>query len=269
MAIDPQARVHPGAVIGDGATVGPFAEIGPNVVIGDRCEIRTGAIVIGHTTMGRDNVVHPYAVIGGPPQDLKYDGEPTRVEIGDRNTFREGVTINVGTVGGGGLTKLGDDNLVMANAHVAHDCIVGSGTILSNNVMLAGHTVVQDMAILNGGAAVHHFTTIGRLCYIGGLTPITQDIPPFLIAANQPLRYGGVNVVGLRRRGFDDDTIEDLRAVFKRMFRTAEPVTEVIAAVRAEGDSIRAEVRELTEFVAAMERGFHGRSLEATRRRGR
>lgn len=266
--IDPQARVHDGAVIGDDVTIGPFAEIGPHVVLGDRCEIRTGALVVGHTTMGAENVVHPHAVIGGPPQDLKYAGEPTRVEIGDRNTFREGVTINVGTVGGGGITKLGDDTLVMANAHVAHDCWVGSGVILSNNVLLAGHTVVQDLAIVNGGAAVHHFTVIGRLSYVGGLTPVTQDIPPFLIAANQPLRYGGVNVVGLRRRGFEEETIREIRSVFKRLFRTSEPVAEVIQSVREQGDAVGAEVRELAEFVAAMEAGYHGRSLEATRKKG-
>ncbi len=267
MGIDAWARVDENARIGEGVTIGPFAQIGPDVEIGDGCEIASGAIVCGHTTLGRENILHPHCVIGGPPQDLKYAGEPTKLLIGDRNNIREGVTMNVGTVGGGGITRVGDECLILANAHVAHDCQVGNEVILSNNVLLAGHTEVQSQAILNGGSAVHHFTIIGRLCYLGGLTPIPHDIPPFLIAAGQPLRYGGINVVGMRRRGFSEETILAVRAMYKRMFRTDEPVADVIKDFRGSGDPAPPEVAEFVEFVAAMEAGHHGRSLEAMRQK--
>jgi UDP-N-acetylglucosamine acyltransferase len=265
MAIDSWARVHPRARIGDDVEIGPFVTIGPDVTIGDRCEIGSGAVVDGHTTLGRENRIHPHAVIGGPPQDLKHKGEPTRLEIGDGNLIREGVTINVGTVGGGGVTRVGDGNLIMAYAHVAHDCQVGSGVILSNNIMLAGHVVVNDGAILNGGAAAHHFTTIGRLTYVGGLSRLVQDVPPFLIVEGHPSRYGGINVVGLRRRGFSEESVRALKDAYKRTLRTDEPRARVLSEMREAWEGLLPEVREFVEFLEAQSRGKHGRALEATR----
>jgi UDP-N-acetylglucosamine acyltransferase len=263
--IDAWARVDEKATIGDDVSVGPFAVIGPDVTIGDGCEIGPGAVVTGHTTLGRENVVQSHAVLGGPPQDLKYRGEPTRLVVGDGNLIREGVTMNVGTVGGGGITRVGDGNLIMAYAHVAHDCRVGDGVILSNNIMLAGHVVVNDGAILNGGAAAHHFTTIGRLSYVGGLSRLVQDVPPFVIAEGHPLRFGGVNVVGLRRRGVSEDAIRALRDAYRRCLRTDEPRTRVLAGMRTEWEGLDPMVREFVEALERQAAGKHGRSLEATR----
>jgi UDP-N-acetylglucosamine acyltransferase len=265
MTIDSWARVHEGARLGDGVEVGPFAVIGPDVTIGDGCEIAAGAVIEGHTTIGRENRIHPHAVIGGAPQDLKYRGEPTTLEIGDRNVIREGVTMNVGTTGGGGITRIGSDGLVMAYAHVAHDCRVGDGVILGNNTLLAGHVVVQDGVILNGGAAVHHFTTLGRCAYIGGLSRLVQDVPPFLVVEGHPIRLGGVNVIGLRRRGFPEDRIEAIRAAYRRLFRGDAPRSRVTEELRSEWDDLVPEVREMVEFVEATARGSHGRALEAHR----
>jgi UDP-N-acetylglucosamine acyltransferase len=265
MTIDAAARVHESARLGDGVTVGPFAVVGSDVTVGDGCVIGPGAVLTGHTTLGRENHVHPHAVIGGAPQDLKHRGEPTTLEVGDRNVIREGVTMNVGTVGGGGVTRVGSDGLFMAYAHVAHDCRVGDGVILGNNTMLAGHVVVQDGVILNGGAAVHHFTTLGRFAYIGGLSRIVQDVPPFLIVEGHPVRLGGVNVIGLRRRGLSDETVEAIRAAYRRIFRSETPRVRVLEAMREEWDALEPEVRELVEFVEATARGKHGRALEATR----
>jgi UDP-N-acetylglucosamine acyltransferase len=265
MAIDSWARIHENARIGDGVSIGPFVEIGPDVEVGDGCEIAAGVVLSGHTKFGCENRIHPHAVLGGPPQDLKYHGEPTRLIVGDRNEIREGVTFNRGTVGGGGVTRLGDENLVMAYAHVAHDCQVGSGAILSNNIMLAGHVVVNDGAILNGGAAVHHFTTIGRFCYVGGLSRIVQDIPPFVIVEGHPTRYGGLNVVGLRRRGFAEETVQALKDMYKRILRTDELRTSVLASLRHEWDDLLPEVQEFVGAFVAAAKGKKGRSLEATR----
>jgi UDP-N-acetylglucosamine acyltransferase len=265
MAIDSWARIDETSHIGDGVTIGPFVHVGPDVEIGDGCEIGAGAVVMGPATIGRENRIHPHAVLGGPPQDLKYAGEPTRLVVGDRNEIREGVTMNRGTAGGGGVTRVGDDNLVMAYAHVAHDCQVGDGAILSNNIMLAGHVVVKDGAIMNGGSAAHHFTTIGRFCYVGGLSRIVQDIPPFVIVEGHPARYGGLNVVGLKRRGFGDETIAALKGAYRRLLRTNEPRLKVLAAMREEWDDLIPAVQEFAEALEAAARGKRGRSLEAER----
>jgi len=265
MAIDAWARVHEKARIGDGTTIGPFAVVGPDVTVGEDCEIANGVVLSGHTTIGRENRIHPHAVIGGPPQDLKHKGEPTRLEVGDRNEIREGVTLNVGTVGGGGVTRVGSDALVMAYAHVAHDCQVGDGVILGNNTMLAGHVIVRDGVTLNGGAAVHHFATLGRFSYIGGLSRLVQDVPPFLIVEGHPVRLGGVNVIGLRRRGFDQELITEIRGAYRRIFRSTTPQARVLEEMRTEWDDLVPEIREMVEFVEATARGKHGRALEATR----
>ena len=179
MAIHPTAVVEPGAQVDPSCEIGPFAVVGPNVKLGPNNVLSAHAIVTGHTTMGAGNRVFPHAVIGEIPQDLKYRGEPTRLEIGDRNTFRECVTINLGTAQGGGLTRIGDGCLFMAYSHVGHDCDVGDGAIIANSVALAGHIVLEDHVHISGLAAAHQFCRIGRLAFVSGLSGVVMDVPPY------------------------------------------------------------------------------------------
>jgi len=260
-SIHPTAIVPPGAELGKDVTVGPYSILGPNVRIGDGTRIRAHVIVEGHTVIGRGNDLFSGAVLGGVPQDLKYRGEPTRLRIGDENVFRENVTVNVGTVQGGGETVIGSRNFLMANAHVAHDCRVGDRVILANNVMLAGHVRIEDAAILNGGAGLHHFTTVGRLAYVGGLSRITRDVPPFSIVEGHPSRVRGVNVIGLKRAGFPESSIQAIREAWKRLFRGEGPMRESVRDVERAFASVP-EVLELAEFLRRSEEGRLGRQQE-------
>lgn len=220
MAIDPSATVHPaahvepGAVIGPGCRIGPFALIGAEVTLAEGVEIRSHAVVTGWTTIGAQSTVFPFAVLGEIPQDLKFRGERTRLEIGARNRIREHVTINTGTEGGGGVTRIGDDGLFMAGCHVAHDCRVGDRVIVVNNAALAGHCVVEDEAIIGGLAGVHQFVRIGRGAMIGALTMVTADVIPYGLVQGPRGTLDGLNLVGLKRRGVDKAEIAELREMF-------------------------------------------------------
>jgi UDP-N-acetylglucosamine acyltransferase len=233
--IHPTAVVHRSARLGEGVEVGPSSVIGPDVVIGDRSRIGPQVVIDGCTRLGRENLVVGQASLGGPPQDLSYKGEPTELVIGDRNTIREFVTINRGTVKGGGVTTIGSDNMLMACCHVAHDCELKDRIILANGVLLAGHVLVEENANISGGAAAHHFVTVGAFAYVGGMTRMIQDVPPFMILEGHPSRVRGVNVIGLQRGGIPDAQIEELRAVFKRIWRSGEPRSRVLEALRNEG----------------------------------
>ena len=206
--IDKSAFVHPTAIVEEGASIGanahigPFCIVGPHVEIGEGTVLKSHVVVNGHTKIGRDNEIYQFASIGEVNQDLKYAGEPTRVEIGDRNRIRESVTIHRGTVQGGGLTKVGSDNLLMINAHIAHDCTVGNRCILANNATLAGHVSVDDFAIIGGMTAVHQFCIIGAHVMVGGCSGVAQDVPPYVIAQGNHATPFGVNIEGLKRRGF-------------------------------------------------------------------
>jgi len=256
-SIHPTAIVEKGATLGEGVFVGPYCVIGARVRIGDGTELSNGVTVSGNTVIGRENVIYPYAVIGTAPQDLKYKGGETRVVIGDHNTIREYVTVNLGTEKGGGVTSVGDDNLLMCTCHVAHDCHVGSGCIISNAVLLAGHISVGDFAVLSGAVAVHHFVTIGELSFIGGLSRVVADIPPFLVSEGDPAQPRSVNVVGLRRHGFSEDAIAALEDACKALFRSGQPMSTVLPELKA---SPSPEVRRLAEFLAARSAGKHGRA---------
>jgi len=255
------AIVEQGAELGPGVVIGPYAFIGPLVRIGAGCVIQAHAIVTGNTSVGDGTVVYSHAVIGGEPQDLKYEGTLTRLVIGERNRIREGVTINVGTESGGGVTVLGDDNMLMANAHVAHDCIVASRVILANNVMLAGHVRVQEGAILNGGAGVHHFTTVGAFAYVGGLSRITRDVCPYTIVEGHPSRVRGVNVIGLKRARFSEEAIVAVKDAFKVLYRSDRPMREALGHLKVEYAGIE-EVQEMVRFLEATEGGRQGRQGE-------
>jgi UDP-N-acetylglucosamine acyltransferase len=266
-------RVHPTAVIDARAVlasdvqVGPYAVVDGPVTIGPGCVLHPHAVVMGHTTMGAGNVVFPGAVIGAVPQDLKHGGEVTRLEIGEGNQFREHVTVHPGTVKGGALTRIGSHGLFMVGSHVAHDCHVGDRVILANHVLLAGHIRVGDRAILNGAAACHHFTTVGRLAYVGGLTRITQDIHPFTIVEGHPARVRGVNSVGMQRAGLEPGAIEHVeRAVRSVFLARKETAHDALARLEAErGD--QPLVMEFVASVRASERGRQGRAAEPLRSR--
>lgn len=231
--IHPTAVVDPAAKIDPTAVIGPFAVVGPDVTVGAGTEIGPYCMVDGVTTIGRDNRFYRYCSIGGMPQDKKYAGEPTRLTIGDRNTVREFVTLNTGTTQDGGETTLGNDNWIMAYVHVAHDCHIGSHTILANSVQLGGHVHVGDWAIIGGLTGVHQFSRVGAHTMTGGNSSLMQDTPPFVLAAGNPCRPVGVNVEGLKRRGFSAASISALREAYKIIYRRGLSL-----------DAARAELRE-------------------------
>ncbi|NJN14162.1 MAG: acyl-ACP--UDP-N-acetylglucosamine O-acyltransferase, partial [Planctomycetes bacterium] len=221
--VHPTAVVEKGAELAEGVVVGPYAVLGPAVRLHEGVRVGAHAVVQGDSEVGPETRLEAHAVLGGPPQDLKYGDERTRLVVGARNRIREGVTINLGTVQGGGVTRIGDDCYLMACSHVAHDCVLGDKVILANNVMLAGHVVVQDGAILNGGVGVHHFTTIGRLSYVGGLSRITKDVPPFTIVEGHPSRVRGINIVGLRRARLTDSSVQAIKEAYRLLYRSDLP----------------------------------------------
>jgi UDP-N-acetylglucosamine acyltransferase len=230
--IHPTAIVEEGAVIGENVKIGPFCQVGPRVVLGDDVELVSHAVVTGRTDIGRACRIFPMAVIGGVSQSLHEAGEESSLSVGEHCTMREGVTMNTGTVGGGGKTVVGSHCLFLANCHVAHDCQLGSGIIMSNNVMLAGHVHVGDRAILGGGCAVHQFTRIGRHAFIGGLSAVNYDVIPFGMLNGNPGVLGGLNVVGMTRAGIERSTIHTVRRAYKDIFENEGNVRTRAAEVR-------------------------------------
>lgn len=254
--IDPSARVHPAARIGDGTTIGPHCCIGADVTIGRRCRIGASAVIDGLTEIGDDTHVFPMASIGMAPQDLKYKGEPTRLVIGRGNTIREYATINRGTVGGGGETRIGDYNLLMAYVHVAHDCHIGSHTIFGNGATLGGHVTVDDYATISAYSGVHQFCRVGRHAFIGGYSVITKDALPFgKSVGNRPARIFGVNTVGLVRRGFTPDRIRQLRRAYRYLLSSKLNTTRAIQRIEQDPALGSDDVRYLIEFIRSAGRG--------------
>lgn len=248
------AVVHPLATVGKGTIVGPYVTIGEHVVIGERCRIGASAVIDGWTTIGDENEIYPFASIGLQPQDLKYAGEPTRLQIGHGNVFREFVTLHRGTAGGGGLTTIGDRNLFMAYAHVAHDCHVGSGTIFGNAATLGGHVEVEDFATISAYSGVHQFCRIGKYAFIGGYTVVTRDALPYAKTVGNRARMYGLNSIGLERRGFSRELIGKLRKAYRHLIH--HNTSRAIALI--EGDSALAapEVQYLVDFIrTAAKRG--------------
>lgn len=246
--IHPTAVVDPAAEIDSSVVIGPYSVIGPQVRIGAGTEIGSHCVIDGVTTIGRDNRFYRFCSIGGMPQDKKYDGEPTRLEIGDRNTVREFTTFNTGTVQDGGVTTLGNDNWIMAYVHIAHDCHVGNNTILANGVQLGGHVRVGDWAILGGLTGVHQFSTIGAHSMTGGNSSLMQDTPPYVLAAGNPCRPVGINVEGLKRRGFSPAIISALRDAYKAIYRRGLSLDEARAELR-ERQNAEPETREVLQVM--------------------
>jgi UDP-N-acetylglucosamine acyltransferase len=253
--IHPTAIVDPGAVLADDVVVGPYAVVGPAVTLGAGTSLDHHASVQGVTTMGAGNRVFPFAAVGGPPQDLKYRGEPTRLEIGDRNTFREFVTVNTGTTGGGGVTRIGSDNLLMAYVHVAHDCLVGDGTVLANCATLAGHVTIHDRVIVGGMTPIHQFVRIGRNAMVGGASAVDKDIPPFMMAAGNKADLHGLNVIGLRRQGLSPETVAALKEAYRILFRSGILLREALDTLDRTLSGVP-EVAHLVEFVRSSKRGI-------------
>jgi UDP-N-acetylglucosamine acyltransferase len=252
--IDPLARVSPEAVLAPGVRVGPFSVVGPRVRLGRSTVLESHVVIDGDTRVGEGNRFFPFSSIGLVPQDLKFRGEPSRVEIGDRNTFREGTTVHRGTAGGGSLTRIGSDNLLMAQVHVAHDCLVGNHTIFANGAALSGHVEVQDFATLGGFSGVHQFCRVGVHAFMGGATIATKDVLPFSLTVGNRAHLYGANVVGLRRRGFAPEAIAALRRAFRVLSRPGTTPAGAIAALRAEGP-LTPEVETLVAFVRDAKRG--------------
>lgn len=228
--IHPSAVIEPGARIASDAIVGPFCYVGRHAVLGSGTRLISHVTILGRTTLGRNNTVWCHATLGGDPQDLKFNGEEVFLDIGDHNEIRENVTIHLGTANGGGFTRLGSDNLIMVGTHIAHDCTVGNHTLLANNTMLAGHVNVEDHANVAGGVGIHHFCTIGQYSFVGGLTGVVKDVPPFCVYDGDPARERGVNTIGLERHGFDPVTITRLKDAFKRLFRSERTAIGQVAA---------------------------------------
>lgn len=250
------ARIHPmsvvedGAVIGENVSIGPFCTVGARVVLKDNVQLVSHAVVTGNTEIGRGSRIFPMAVIGGVSQSLHEAGEDSTLTVGENCTMREGVTINTGTVGGGGKTVVGDNCLLLANSHVAHDCILGNGIVMSNNVMLAGHVKVGDHAILGGGSAVHQFGRIGRNAFIGGLSAVSYDVIPYGMLNGNPGILAGLNIVGMTRAGIERATIHRVRRAFKQIFEGDSNIRANAAALRDEYADC-AEVVEILDFIAA------------------
>jgi UDP-N-acetylglucosamine acyltransferase len=263
--VHPTAFVAPGAVLADSVIVGPFCYIGPRVRVGEGTEFGPHVTVQGRTTIGEKNHFVGQSAIGGLPQDLKYAGEESALVIGSGNVIREFVTINIGTATGGWVTSLGDKNLVMACAHVAHDCVLEDEIILGNNVLLAGHVRIESQAIIAGGTAVNHFVTIGMMAMVGGMARVVQDLPPYMIVEGAPARARGLNVIGLRRRGRSPETVAQLREAFRKLLADETPRTLAMQEMEARTD-LFPETKRLLSFLRDMERGFQGRYRESLRR---
>ena len=257
--------IHPTALIAEGArldpsvSVGPYAVIGANVTIGANTTIGAHCVIEGHTTLGQDNRVFQFASLGGAPQDKKYAGEPTRLVIGDRNTVREFCTFNTGTTQDDGVTRIGDDNWIMAYVHIAHDCVVGNQTILANTATLAGHVQIGDYAIIGGLTGLHQFTQVGAHVMAGFASHISQDVPPFMMVDGNPLAVRGLNLEGLRRRGFSPERLSAIKQMHRLLYRqglTLDAARSAIAALPEQHPQAAADIAAMLDFLNTSARGI-------------
>ncbi len=254
--IHPTAVIDAAAQIGQGAHIGPFAVVGPQVEIGDECRLEAHVVVAGPSKLGRANRIYSGAHIGFDPQDLKFGGEEVFLEVGERNQFREGCTVHRGTGKGGGITRIGNDNLFMVGAHVAHDCQVGNRTIFANNGTLAGHVLVDDDAVIGAFSSVHQFCRVGRHAYIGGYSVLTQDVLPFVKTVGTKPAVYGLNRIGLERKGFDAESLKALERAYRILVRSKLSVKSALEKLQEELGGQNAHVDYLIDFVRSAERGI-------------
>jgi UDP-N-acetylglucosamine acyltransferase len=253
--VDPHAVVSPRAELADDVTVGAFAVIGADVRLGPGCRIGPHAVVLGPTTMGRDNQVWQFASVGDAPQDKKYRGEPTRLEIGDRNLFRECCTVNRGTASGHGVTRIGSDNLFMAYTHIAHDSIVGNHCVLANYATLAGHVELDDWVIMAGYSGVHQFCKVGAHAFLANNAAVTRDVPPFLMVAGAPAEPKGINAEGLKRRGFAAAEIANIKAAYRVLYRSGLKLAEATVELRRLAQ-LQPELQPFLDFLPRVTRSL-------------
>jgi UDP-N-acetylglucosamine acyltransferase len=254
-SIHPTALVAAGARVADDAQIGPYCVIGEHVEIGSGCVLGAHVVVSGHTRLGRNNRIYPFACLGEGPQDKKYRGEPTRLEIGDNNTIRECCTLNLGTTQDIGVTRVGDNNWIMAYAHIAHDCQIGSNVVLANGSQLAGHVLIGDYVILGGGTLVHQFCRIGAHAFTAGGSVVLRDVPPYVMAGGNSAQPHGINSEGLKRRGFTPESIETIRRAYKTLYRTQLTFEQAKQAIVEQAQQAR-DLDILAQFLATTERGI-------------
>jgi UDP-N-acetylglucosamine acyltransferase len=259
------ACVDPRADLADDVEIGPYCVIGPDVKVGRGTRLIAHVFVSGKTSIGAYNVIHPFAVLGGEPQDLSYQGTATRVEIGDHNTIRESVTINRGSEKEAGLTRIGSHNYLMAAAHIAHDCLLGDHITIANGSLMAGHVHVESHANISGGVAVHHFVTIGGYSFVGGQSRIVHDVPRYMLVDGNPSRVRCINVVGLKRKGIGSRGIESLHEAHRLVFRAKMSVRHAAEILESHGH-MTPEVQGLLEFLHTQQEGKHGRARERWRK---
>jgi UDP-N-acetylglucosamine acyltransferase len=250
ISVHPTAIVDARATFGAGVQIGPFCTVGPDVILGDRVRLISHVVIDGRTTIGEDTIVFPFATLGLPPQDLKYKGEPSTLTIGARNRIRENVTMNPGTEGGGMATQVGSDCLFMVGSHVAHDCIVGDHVIFANNGTLAGHVVMGDYSFIGGNSAIHQFVRIGAHAWIGGMTGVERDVIPFGQAVGDRARLTGLNLVGLERRGFPRDDIQDMRTAYRMIFGPDSTLAERVEEVAGQF-AANPFIMQIVDFIRA------------------
>ncbi len=259
------ARIHPSAVVdgraelADDVQIGPFCVIGPDVAIEAGTAVHSNAVIAGRTRIGRNNRIYPFCTLGDVPQDKKYAGEPTELLIGEGNTIREFCSLNLGTAQGGGVTRVGSDNWIMAYVHLAHDCAVGDHTVLANSTQLAGHVTVGDWAVIGGMVGAHQFVRIGAHAMVGGGSSLLQDVPPFVLCRGNPAQPFGINVEGLQRRGFDEATLAALKRAYRSVFREGLTVAQACEAIRSgaqPGSAAAGVLEQLTAFLEAPGRGI-------------
>jgi UDP-N-acetylglucosamine acyltransferase len=253
--IDPRAAIHEGAKFDEEVEIGPFAVIGPHVRLGKGTTVDAHAVLEGRTTIGEYCKIFPFAAVGTIPQDLKYRGEPSRLEVGNRTIVREYATVNIGTDGGDGVTRVGSDCLLMAYTHVAHDCQLGDHVILVNAATLGGHVAIEDWAAVGGLSAVHQFVCIGEHAFVGGCSAVVMDVPPYVSASGNRAKLFGLNLTGLKRRGFDSEVLAALRRAYRTLFQTNDTMSRSLDIVRESPDYAVREVRRFVEFIARSERG--------------
>ena len=253
--IHPTAQVAPGAELGDGVAVGAYAVIGPDVHIGANTRVGPHAVVQGPSRIGADNVIFQFASVGSAPQDKKYKGEPTRLEVGDRNVIRECVTLNRGTTKDQGVTRIGNDNLFMAYAHVAHDCQIGNQCVLANNATLGGHVHLGDWVIMGGLSAIHQFCKVGAHAFIANNAAVTRDVPPYVMTVGQPAAAHSVNSEGLKRRGFTPEQIRNIRNAFRLLYRSGLKLADATAQLEALARE-QPEIKPIVEFLPTSTRSI-------------
>jgi UDP-N-acetylglucosamine acyltransferase len=258
------AWVDPRAQIDEDVEIGPFCTVGPDVRLGRGTRLLSSVTLMGHVDLGENNLLYPNSVIGGEPQDISYTGSPTRVVIGDHNIIREGVTVNRATEKEDGVTRVGSHNFLMANSHVAHDCKLGSHIIIANGSLLGGHVHVEDHASISGGVAVHHYTTIGSFSFIGGLSRVLHDVPPFMLNEGSPARPRCINIVALKRNNFPPHVIDALAEAHRLLYRSKIGLDSAREVLRG-NDLLVPQVNQLLSFIEGQQEGRHGRGRESRR----